>query len=124
MLAEAGRQGVVLAGISAGMNCWFEGCSTDSYGPLATLPDGLGMLRGSACPHYDGEAEREAQYCGSVASGELQAGWAVDDRAALLWRDGELVEAVTEREGARAFHVEPDGSGGTTQMPLEVRLLG
>ncbi|WP_269152772.1 Type 1 glutamine amidotransferase-like domain-containing protein [Kytococcus sedentarius] len=85
MLAEAGRQGVVLAGISAGMNCWFEGCSTDSYGPLATLPDGLGMLRGSACPHYDGEAERE---------------------------------------GARAFHVEPDGSGGTTQMPLEVRLLG
>lgn len=124
MLAEAGRQGVVLAGISAGMNCWFEGCSTDSYGPLAALPDGLGMLQGSACPHYDGEAEREAQYRGSVASGGLPAGWAVDDHAALVWRDGELVEAVTEREGARAFHVEPDGSGGTTQMPLEVRLLG
>lgn len=40
VLAEAAAQGVILAGVSAGMNCWFEGSSTDSFGPLAPWPTG------------------------------------------------------------------------------------
>ncbi|NPC97099.1 peptidase E [Nocardioides sp. zg-DK7169] len=126
VLREALAAGVVVAGISAGMNCWFEGCSTDSCGTLAPLADGLGLLPGSACPHYDGEAERERSYRSFVASGALPAGWALDDGVALLWRDGELVEAVSERPGGRAFRtrVRPDGAGGAVEEPLAVRLLG
>lgn len=52
VLEKAAAGGTVLAGISAGMNCWFESSSTDSFGPLAPLHDGLGFLSGSACPHY------------------------------------------------------------------------
>ena len=37
LLREAAANGTVLAGISAGMNCWFEASSTDSFGPLAPL---------------------------------------------------------------------------------------
>ena len=44
-----GRLGTVLAGVSAGMNCWFAGSSTDSFGPLAPLADGLGLVDASAC---------------------------------------------------------------------------
>lgn len=59
IVREAWEAGVVLAGISAGMICWFQSSFTDSFGgELAPLHDGLGILPGSACPHYDGEAER------------------------------------------------------------------
>src|SRR5690625_3017634 len=40
IMVRAAAEGAVLAGISAGANCWFEASSTDSYGPLAPLADG------------------------------------------------------------------------------------
>ncbi|MDH2413181.1 peptidase E [Nocardioides sp. CER19] len=123
VLRQAAEEGTVLAGISAGMNCWFEGSSTDSYGPLAALPDGLGFLPGSACPHYLGEAERRAAYHAMVGSGRLPGGHAADDGVALLWRDGALVEAVSERPDGQAFRVDLV-DGEVVERPLEVRYLG
>ena len=73
-LRKAWRQGIVLAGISAGANCWFEACSTDSFGPLAPLCDGLGLLPGSVCPHYDGEKQRRPTLLSFIANGQLP-GW-------------------------------------------------
>lgn len=122
VLASAAAGGTVLAGISAGMNCWFEGSVTDSFGPLAALSDGLGWLPGSACPHYDGEAERRPTYTRLVGSGELPGGYAADDGVALVWRDGELVEAVGEREGARALRVDRDGDVAV-ETGLDVRVV-
>lgn len=121
-LAAAAAAGTVLSGVSAGMNCWFEASSTDSFGPLAPLRDGLGWLPGSACPHYFGEADRQAAYLGWVTSGDLPDGWAADDGAALLWRDGELVEVVAERPDAQAFRVVRDGDRAV-ETPLPVRSL-
>lgn len=51
LLCEAYDQGTLLCGISAGANCWAEGSHTDSFGPLTFLPDGLGLVPGSVCPH-------------------------------------------------------------------------
>ena len=63
ILREAWEAGVVLAGWSAGMICWFEAGVTDSFGPqLEGMRDGLGFLPGSACPHYDGEELRRPVY--------------------------------------------------------------
>ena len=62
ILREAWESGVVLAGGSAGANCWFEASTTDSFGPLAALPDGLGLLAGSFCPHYADEPGRRPLY--------------------------------------------------------------
>jgi peptidase E len=123
MVRKAAENGTILAGISAGMNCWYEGSSTDSFGPLRALPDGLGMLPGSACPHYFGEEDRQAAYHRMVGSGELPDGHAADDGVALLWRDGVLVEAVAERPDGRAFRVVRDGDG-VVETSLEVRYLG
>src|SRR5690606_13789708 len=51
-LKKAWHAGVVLAGVSAGAVCWFEAGTTDSFGPeLSALCNGLGLLRGSLCPH-------------------------------------------------------------------------
>ncbi|WP_336646158.1 peptidase E [Microbacterium sp. USHLN186] len=108
MLQRAAAAGAILAGISAGMNCWFEASSTDSFGSLAPLDDGLAFLPGSACPHHHDEPGRQALYRDWVASGALPAGHGADDYTAIVWRDGEIVEAVGERSGRRVVRVERD----------------
>lgn len=123
ILRTAADRGTVLAGISAGMNCWFEASSTDSYGPLAALPDGLGFLPGSACPHYFGEEDRQREYHRMILEGELPDGHAADDGVALLWRDGRLVDAVSETDGGAAFRVSRSGDS-VVETPLPVRVLG
>ena len=54
ILAEAWERGVVLAGLSAGAMCWFEGGITRSSGPPETI-GALGLLPGSLTVHADGE---------------------------------------------------------------------
>jgi peptidase E len=118
-LREAWEQGVVLAGTSAGGLCWFEDGVTDSFGPqLGALHDGLGLLPGSFCPHYDSEPEREPTYKRLVASGDIVPGYAADDLVALHFKGTELVDIVAGRPGARAFRVERDGV-----QPLAPRVL-
>lgn len=125
VLQEALHAGVVLAGLSAGMNCWFESSVTDSFGAdeLHPLEDGLGFLRGSACPHYDGEEQRRPTYLELVGSGRLRGGFAVDDGCALLFRGGELSDVVSSRTGAGAYRVERAGERAT-ERALEARYLG
>ncbi|WP_309066276.1 peptidase E [Microbacterium sp.] len=122
ILREAMAAGTVVAGISAGMNCWFEGSSTDSFGPLAPLPDGLGFVAGSACPHYLGEPGRRQKYLDWVGSGTLPEGWAADDYTAVVFRDGEVEEAIAEREGRHVRRVVRDGDRGVEQA-VATRLL-
>jgi peptidase E len=124
VLRRAWNAGVVLAGMSAGAICWFESCTTDSFGPaLRPLHGGLGILDGSFIPHYHGEAQRRPLGLGLIGDGELPPGYAVDDGAALVFRDRELVEAVASDAAAGAWRVEPDGRGGALETALEVRLL-
>jgi peptidase E len=120
ILREALVGGAVLCGISAGMNCWFEASTTDSFGPqIAPLPDGLGLVPGSACPHYDGEPQRRPAYR-ALVDGGFPPGWAADDGAALRFTgEGTFVEAVASRPGARAYRVEPGA-----ETPLPTRVLG
>ena len=118
-LREAWERGAVLGGMSAGANCWFEDSVTDSFGPeLRPLGGGLGLLPGSFCPHYDGEAERRPTYTRLVRDRVLAAGYAADDDAAFHFEGTELREVVSQREAARGYSVTPDG-----EEPLDARLL-
>jgi dipeptidase E len=121
IMREAWRRGVVLTGISAGMLCWFECCVTDSFGPLAGLEDGLGILKGSACPHYDGEAERRPTYQRLVSSG-LAAGYAADDFAALHFVGRRLHACVASKAGAGCYRVEMR-KGMVVERRLATRVL-
>lgn len=113
----------VLCGVSAGALCWFEGGVTDSFGrPLQALPDGLGLVPGSFCPHYDGEDDRRPTYQRAVATRMLPSGLAADDGAAAHVVDGALVEAVSERCGAAVYVVRKDGDGAVEEK-LEARRL-
>ena len=125
VLTEAWHAGVVLAGISAGMNCWFQQSVTDSFEPdaLAALDDGLGLLAGSACPHFDGEERRRPTYRRLVSEGVLRDGWAADDGAALVFAGEDLHEVVASRPDAAAYRVERTADG-VTERRVAARFLG
>lgn len=122
-LRAAWEAGVVLAGVSAGSICWFEASITDSFGAqLATLQDGLGLLPGSNCPHYDSEVRRRPVYTEAIARG-FPAGYAAEDGVALHFEDTKLIEVVGSKPHARAYYVSASGSGQVTEEPLPVRYL-
>jgi dipeptidase E len=123
-LRAAYDAGVVMAGMSAGANCWFEASTTDSYllGRADLLLDGLGFVPGSFTPHYGSEPARRPAVLELVASGALPPGFACDDYAAVHMVDGAFAEAIRSRPDARAFRVVP-GDDGTREEPLEARTI-
>lgn len=86
------------------MNCWFERSVTDSYtlDELSPLKDGLGLLRGSCCPHY---SDDDPVYQELVQFGVLSDGVAADDGAALIFEGTELVEVVRWADESTAYRV-------------------
>lgn len=105
MLLEACQQGTVLAGISAGAICWFEQGLTDSFAGRYAHLECLGFIKGSCCPHYDGEAERRPAYHDLLLKGEALPGYAIDDGAALHFVGDALLHAVSSRPQAKAYKV-------------------
>lgn len=109
---QAWQRGVVLCGVSAGALCWFEAGLTDSFGrPLQPLRDGLGLLAGSFCPHYDGEKDRRSAFQRAVAESVVPPGIAADDGVGLVYRGTELAEIISSRAAARAWRVELTSEG-------------
>jgi dipeptidase E len=124
VLREAWERGILLCGPSAGGNCWFEACSTDSFGlDLDPLNDGLGFLPGSFCPHYDGEVRRRPTLRDFVTSDRLPAGWAADNYVALRFEGEAFTEAVTSKPGAQGYQVSKGADGGFEEQALEMRAL-
>jgi len=121
LLRDAWERGVVLAGLSAGAMCWFDGGVTTSSGAPEPTP-GLGLLPGSLSVHADGQPARRAVYLDAVADGELPAGWMADDGVGLLFRDMTLERVVSARPGARAVRVDVIG-GALVETPIEPDLI-
>jgi len=112
ILRSCYEHGVVLAGVSAGANCWFESYITDSASTeLSALTNGLGLLPGTFCPHYDGEEQRRPTFHRLIANGTVPDGIACDDSAAAHFLDGELHRVVASRPYAQAFHLRRTPSG-------------
>lgn len=119
ILKKAWQQGIVLAGLSAGSICWYEEGVTDSYGDKLEPLQALGFLKGSHCPHYDGEAERRPAYRQFIEQGNLQEGVAADDGAAIHYVDQDIKRIVSSRPAAKAYRVSKDG-----EKELAVEYLG
>ncbi|MGI8836697.1 MAG: Type 1 glutamine amidotransferase-like domain-containing protein [Pyrinomonadaceae bacterium] len=104
-LRTAWKNGVVLAGLSAGSICWFEEGLSDYIGGQFNKLQCLGFLRGSNCPHYDGEVNRRPAYHRLILAGEISDGIAADDGAALHYVGLELKHVVSSRLEAKAYRV-------------------
>jgi len=123
ILRRVWEAGVVLAGVSAGSICWFEGGTTDSFGAdLRAVTNALGFLPYGNGVHYDSEARRRPLVHRLVADGTLPTTHCTDDGVGLLYRGTELVEAVTEQDGKGAYVVTRDGDSAVEER-LEPRRL-
>jgi peptidase E len=118
IMRAAWHAGTVLAGLSAGAMCWFEGGISMSGG-MPEAVAGLGLIPGSLSVHRDSELRRLPAFRAAVAAGRLPAGHAVDDGAAVVYRGEVLVECVASRPGSGASAVAP----GLPETPVAVRRL-
>jgi dipeptidase E len=105
ILRKAWNQGTVLAGVSAGSICWFDEGVTDSFGDGLESIKCLGLLKGSNCPHYDGELERRPTYRKLIKSKNIQPGVAADDGVAIHYIVQEVSKIVSSRPNAKAYRV-------------------
>jgi dipeptidase E len=121
ILIDCWRQGIVLAGLSAGSMCWFEvGITTSSGGPGPAR--GLGILPGSNCVHYDGEPGRRPVYVEAVRRRRIPGGYGVDDGVGLLFEGTRLDRVVSSRGNATAYRVHAR-AGAVTETPLQPERL-
>lgn len=123
LLLKALENGTVLAGVSAGANCWFESCLTDaSAGVLAPLKC-LSFLSGSCCPHYSSEAGRKNTFEDLVSVGDLPPGIAIDDGAAVHFVDGKLARIIAGNDQAKVYKVASTPEGATSRIIQEVEIV-
>lgn len=117
-LRRAWERGVVLAGLSAGANCWFEAFTTDSFRIGGADPAaGLGLVSGSFSPHHSGEPARRPAFGRLIADGTLPAGYACDDYAAIHVAENDH-RAIASRPEASAYRVtRVDDGYEETRLP-------
>lgn len=108
ILIEAYHKGIILSGMSAGAICWFEQGLTDSIPNELHPLNALGILKGSFCPHFDGESERQAIYLANIRQNKMRAGYGVEDGVALHFIDNKLVRSVSSKPQGKAFYFDTE----------------
>lgn len=115
VLREAWEAGKVVCGVSAGANCWFRGCCSDSLksrlgpdAPMMNVP-GLGLARGMFVPHCDepGRAEEAME----LSRGTDETVIMVSNRAALEIVDG-YYRMIVSDVAASAYGERAHWDGG------------
>jgi dipeptidase E len=109
ILRKAWEKGTVLGGESAGSICWFEYGSTDSRPAELSHMECLGFLKGSNCPHYDGEKKRRPSFQDWIQTGQIKEGIACDNGVAAHFVDDKLFKVVSTRPNAKAYVVKRGG---------------
>lgn len=93
VLIEAYQNGVILAGISAGAMCWFETCYSEKNDEEYEEFKGLGILKGSLCPHYNDEKRRKA-FDNWVITQLKSNIYTLEDNENLHFRDEKLIAKI------------------------------
>ena len=104
ILRKALDKGIILAGGSAGSICWFQNGTSDSRPVKLSVVDGFSFLPYSNCPHYSDSLRREFYYQ-QIKDNKINAGYACDDLSGVLFKNGQLVEAVSQNEINNSFYV-------------------
>ncbi|MDI9635081.1 peptidase E [Kamptonema cortianum] len=104
-LHQVWEHGTILAGVSAGANCWFENCSTDSFPARLEVIPALGWLEGGFCPHFDEEENRRPMTKQFIESGIQTEVLAVDGGVGCVFEGTELKEVFTCHREATAYQI-------------------
>ena len=105
LLVKAYNRGVILCGVSAGAICWFEKGITDSWASNLNVMNCMGLLEGCCCPHYDGEKDRKPSVEKFIRESIIDTCYALDDGAALHYKNGKINSAISFMKDANAYLV-------------------
>ncbi len=102
-IEEAYGRGVPIAGLSAGAICWFSDIYTDSLktenGAQYAMFKGLNWIKGIISPHY---GQRMLDF-DKIVCYNYPCAYGIEDNAALLIEDGEIVGSLTS--GGKAYRI-------------------
>ncbi len=125
--ARGWEAGVVMAGGSAGANCWFEASTTDSFlmGSADPLADGLGFVAGSFCPTTTREPVTAAELTGGWSpTATLPPGHRVRRPRRRAFRGTEIAEVVvSDADAGRVARRARRSTAAPLRTPLAVRRL-
>jgi len=107
ILKKAYDSGIILAGGSAGLVCWFDKCLTDSFPGELKVMDCLGFLPFAGCPHYVSN-DRQKAYRRAILNGSIQAGYAVDDFAAIHFENEKVKMSISAFESSKSYYLYRD----------------
>ena len=105
VLRKAYNKGIVLCGGSAGSLCWFQGGTTDSRPKDLSIVQGLSFIPTSHCPHYHSEPLRRPLYFENIVKGKLNPGYAIDDRAGIVFENEKYVRSVSVDDKNNTYYV-------------------
>jgi peptidase E len=105
VLKKAYNKGIILSGGSAGSLCWFQGGTTDSRPRDLSIVKCLGFIQTSHCPHYHSEPLRKPLYFENILKGKLSPGYAIDDRAGIVFENEKYVRTVAIDDKSNAYYV-------------------
>ena len=105
VLKKALEKGIVLAGGSAGSLCWFDNGTTDSRPIELSVVQGLGFLPFSHSPHYDSEEYRRPLYHKNIKNGIFKSGYAMDNNAGIIFKNGKPFKVVSLDEKHNNYFV-------------------
>ena len=83
LLHQAYKDGVVMSGVSAGANCWFERAVVDSWEYDLKVIECMGFVKGNYCPHYDEEPLRRPSVKSFLEEDVFETCYASEGNAAL-----------------------------------------
>ena len=103
MLIDAYEQGKIICGLSAGAICWFKDMYTDyqimrGESSEYTLKKGLGILEGTACPHFN---EREKDFTENMLKNDIKWAYAIENDGAIEFVNGKFTKSITS--GGKAY---------------------
>lgn len=108
LIISAYEKGKIICGLSAGAICWFEDIYTDAYimdgiSPEYKMEKGLGILKGSMCPHFD---EREKDFTDTVIKNRIKSAYCVENNAAIEFVNGKFSKTLSS--GGNAYMLTYD----------------
>ena len=118
LIKDAYERGVIIAGLSAGAICWFSDIYTDSTAALGegdkyAMFEGLNWIKGKISPHY---GARMLDF-DKIVCYNLGCAYGIEDDAALVIEDGEIVGSVSS--GGKAWWIERvNGAIQKKEIPL------
>lgn len=110
LILKAYNDGKIICGLSAGAICWFETMYTDyllmrGESSEYTIKSGLGVLKGTACPHFN---EREKDFVKNMLDKNIEWAYAIENDSAIEFKNGEFSKSISS--GGKSYKlINKDG---------------